>query len=179
MSSLLKIILFLYNIIILFLGGIIVLTVFNYFTPTTYLDWAMSAVSNRIILGGIGMLLIVIALLVFINLFKGQPKEESITVENALHGRISMTIPAIKVIIHKSLQKVEGVKETKIVVKNLSEGLTIYIHMMINPELNVPELSKKVQETVKFDLMAIGGLEVQAVKVLIDDLGSNTRTAVN
>lgn len=178
MSAMLKIILFLYDMIILFLGGIIVLTVLNYLDPASYLGIAMGAASNRIILGALGMVLIIIAFLVLISLFKGQPKERAIIVENALQGSISMTVPAVKVIIHKSLQKIEGVRETKTIVENPGEGLTIYIHMMINPEINVPELSKKVQETVKQDLMDIGGLEVYAVKVLIDDLGSANKVVV-
>ncbi len=177
MSGLLKAILFLYNLILLALGGIIAAVAWGRPEPMKYLEMLLSNTQNRIVLGSAGIILIILAVVVFIPLFKRQPQEEAIVIENALSGQISMTVAAAKVIIHKAVQKVEGVKETRTTIKNPAEGLTIYIHMMINPDLSVPELSKQVQDMVKEDMLQIGGLEAHAVKVLVDDFGTVGKSA--
>lgn len=177
MSGLLRTVLFLYNLILLTLGGIIAAAALGRPEPMKYVELLLSTTQNRIVLGSAGIILIILALVVFVLLFKRQPQEDAIIVENALAGQISMTSAAAKVIIHKSVQKVEGIKETRITIKNLASGLTIYIHMMINPDQSVPEVSKQIQDIVKEDMLQIGGLEVHAVKVLVDDFATAGKSA--
>ncbi len=177
MSGLLRTILFLYNLILLAVGGIVAAVALGRPEPMKYLEILLSNQQNRMVLGSAGIILIILALLVFIPLFKRPPRENDIIIENALSGQISMTTAAAKVIIHKAVQKVQGVKETRTAIKNSAQGLTIYIHMMINPDLSVPDLSKQIQDIVKEDMLHIGGLEVQAVKVLIDDFGTAGKSA--
>ncbi len=177
MSGLLRAILFLYNLILLALGGIIAAIALGRPEPVKYLEMLLSTTQNRIILGSAGIILVILTLVVFVPLFKRQPQEDAIVVENALSGQISMTAAAAKVIIYKAVQKVEGVKETRTTIKNPDQRLTIYIHMMINPDLSVPDLSKQIQDIVKEDMLHIGGLEVYAVKVLVDDFGTAGKSA--
>ena len=69
----------------------------------------------------------------------------------------------------KAVKRVEGVKEIRSAVKDSPEGLIITMHMMINPEHSVPEMSKNVQTAIKESLETIGGLTVAEVRVLVDD----------
>ncbi|NLO22124.1 MAG: alkaline shock response membrane anchor protein AmaP [Syntrophomonadaceae bacterium] len=177
MSGLLRAILFLYNVILLAVGAILAAAALGQLPAMNYLEVLFSTVQNRLILGSAGIIIIVLALVVFVALFKRAPREDAIVIENALSGQISMTVAAAKVIIHKAVQKVEGVKETRTSIENQAEGLIIYIHMMINPDLSVPDLSKQIQEVIKEDMLNIGGLNVEAVKVLIDDLNVSGKAA--
>jgi len=82
---------------------------------------------------------------------------------------VSITVAAIKTIISRAVKKVDGVKETRSSVAQGPDGVIIYLHMMINPEISVPEMSKNVQAAVKEQLESIGGLQVSEVRVLVDD----------
>lgn len=172
MSGLLRAILFLYNVILLALGVVMAAVALGRPEPMNYVDILLSSAQNRLALAICGVILVVLTLAVFMAIVKREPRERAIVIENALSGQISMTVPAAKVIIHKAVQKVEGVKESKTSIERLPQGIIIYIHMMINPELSIPELSRRIQEAVKEDMLHIGGLEVQEVKVIIDDLGN-------
>jgi uncharacterized alkaline shock family protein YloU len=177
MSGLLRAILFLYNLIILALGAILAAVALNLISLTAYWEGLFAAVQNRLILGSAGIITVVLALVVFVAFFKPAPREDAIIIENVVAGQIAMTEAAAKVIIQKAVQKVEGVKETKTSIENQSQGLIVNIHMMINPDLSVPNLSKQIQEVIKEDMLNIGGLKVEAVKVLIDDLNSSRKTS--
>lgn len=178
MSGLLRAILFLYNVILLALGAALAAAALARPPVMAYCEGLFSTIQNRLLLGSAGIIIIVLALVVFVALFKRAPREDSIIIENALSGQISMTVAAAKVIIQKAVQRVEGVKETRTSIENQAQGLTVYIHMMINPDLSVPELSKQIQEVIKEDMLNIGGLKVEAVKVLIDDLNSSGKATV-
>jgi len=159
------------------LGAILAAAALGLISLTAYWEGLFAAVQNRLILGSAGIIIVVLALVVFVAFFKPAPREDAIIIENVLAGQIAMTEAAAKVIIQKAVQKVEGVKETKTYIENQSQGLIVNIHMMINPDLSVPNLSKQIQEVIKEDMLNIGGLKVEAVKVLIDDLNSSRKTA--
>lgn len=102
-------------------------------------------------------------------LLKGESKPANILVSSSVNGQVSITVAAIKTIISRAVKKVDGVKETRSSVAQGPDGVIIYLHMMINPEISVPEMSKNVQAAVKEQLESIGGLQVSEVRVLVDD----------
>jgi hypothetical protein len=118
MSGLLRAILFLYNLIILALGAILAAAALGLISLTAYWEGLFAAVQNRLILGSAGIIIVVLALVVFVAFFKPAPREDAIIIENVLAGQIAMTEAAAKVIIQKAVQKVEGVKETKTYIEN-------------------------------------------------------------
>lgn len=177
MSGITRLTLFIYNLIILALGCVFTAAAIGRPEPMQFIELATTAGQNRMILGVVGIIIVILAAAAFIPIFRRSPQDESIVVENAVSGQISMTVPAAKVIINKAVQKIEGVKETRVKVKNEPEGLIIYLHMMINADLNIPVLSKQVQDVVKEDMLKIGGLQVKEIRVLVDDLGTAAKPA--
>lgn len=178
MSGIIKLTLFIYNLVILALGCAFTAAAIGRPEPMQFIKLATTAGQNRMILGIVGIIMVILAAAAFIPIFRRTPKEESIVVENAVTGQISMTVPAAKVIINKAVQKVNGVKETRVRVIHDTQGLTVYLHMMINADLNIPDLSKQVQDVIKEDMLRIGGLQVNEIRVLVDDLGTAAKSAV-
>lgn len=176
MSGIWRFVLFLYNLFLLLLAGTAVVAAMGKPEPLNYITLALSTSQNRIIVGIAAIFIIVLTVFVLISLFNRKPKNNSIIVENSLAGQVSITVAAVKVIIMKAVKKVEGVKDIKPVVSDGPEGLIIYLHMMINPEYSVPEMSKNIQDSVKEYLQNIGGLQVAEIRVLVDDFSTNTKS---
>ncbi|MEN6326241.1 MAG: alkaline shock response membrane anchor protein AmaP [Syntrophomonas sp.] len=165
-----RLVLFLYNLLLISLAGVAVAAAAGRPEPLQYIRLALATPQNRVVLGTVAILIMVIALLLLISGLKRESKtEETILVKSELNGQVSITVPAIKLIIMRAVKKVEGVRDIRPAVSNAQDGLVVYLHMMINPEHNVPEMSRKLQEVVKQYLEDIGGLEVSEVKVLVDD----------
>ncbi|MDD2585357.1 MAG: alkaline shock response membrane anchor protein AmaP [Syntrophomonadaceae bacterium] len=173
MSGMWRLITFLYTLFLLLAAGLAAVAAMGNPEPLKYINLALSTPQNRIILGIAAIVLIVLSLFVIISLFKREPKIENIVVESNLVGQVSITIAAIKIIIMKAIKTVEGVKDIKPVVSDSPDGLVVYLHMMINPEYNVPEMSQNVQNTVKEYLQNTGGLKVAEIRVLVDDFGAS------
>lgn len=177
MQSIWRLLLFVYNLLLIIVAGLAVAASLGRPEPLAYIELALSTPQNRIIVGIVGVILLVLGVLVFLSTIKLEPRTKSIEVERSLAGEVSITIPAIKIIIMKAVKKVEGIKEIRPVVTNGADGLQVYLHMMINPDISVPELSKNVQDVVRKYLEDIGGLKVAEVKVLVDDLNPGAKSS--
>lgn len=179
MNSIWRLLLFVYNLLLIVLSGMLIAAAVGRPEPMKYIEMALSTTQNRIIMGVIGVVLLILGIYVFISTIKLQPRVRSVEVDRSLVGEVSITIPAIKILIMKAVKKVEGIKDIKPVVNNGRDGLEVYLHMMINPDVSVPELSKNVQDVVRKHLEDIGGLKVAEVKVLVDDLSPGFKTSTS
>ena len=179
MERIWRLVLFIYNLLLLGLAGVAVIAAAGRPEPLEYIKLGLSTPQNRVVVGTLAILLIVIALLLLFAGLKSPAirKNDSVIINSELNGQVSITVPAIKLIIMKAVKKVEGVKDIKPSVSSSEEGLVVYLHMMINPEHNVPEMSKNLQQVVKQYLEEIGGLQVSQVKVLVDDFNVANRPA--
>lgn len=174
MASAWRFVLFLYSLLLLALSSVAIVAAIGRPEPLDYITLALSTPTNRIIVGLVAIVFFVIALLSLISsvkVGKSVIKPDSITVQSTLVGQVSITISALKVIIMKAIKKVDGVKEVKSSVINGSQGLIVELHIMIDPELSVPETTKSIQNIVKKYIEEIGGLPVEEVKILVDDFG--------
>lgn len=176
MTAAWRFLLLVYNLLLLVLAVVILAVCTGRPEPLTYLQGVFSTPQNRVIAGVVAIVLLVIAVFMLINILKPEARNKSVVIESSLQGEITITIPAIKVIIMKAVRKVEGIREVKPVIKTGPQGLVIYLHIMINPEHNVPEMSRNVQAVVKEHLENIGGLQVAEIKVLIDDFANRPAT---
>lgn len=174
MSIIWRFVLVLYNLFVLFVAGLLTAASVGRLEPLLWLDIALSTQQNRIITGLLGVALIVLALIgLFYSLKPSSTR--SVTVGDGFLGEVYMSIPAIKVIIFKAVKEVDGVKDIRPTIIPSREGLLVKIHMMVNPDRSVPELTKAVQEKVQEYLEKIGGLEVAQIQVLVDDFNAGNR----
>lgn len=142
---------------------------------------AVSSSEARLIVAGIALLLLVLSV---ITLFysigsNSAPKSKTILVNSGVAGQVSMTIPAVKVIVMKAVKTVEGIRDIRTTISNKPEGVDVLLHTMINPEYNIPEMSEKIQTVVRQQLEDVGGLKVAGVRVLVDDFGSAAKAPGN
>ena len=169
MSVMWRLVFFLYNLFFMALGVVMVAAAIGRHEPLDYLKIALATPQNRIVFGVVGILLLVLAAISVFSNLKREPRVKSVIVESSLSGQVSISEEAVKTIIMKAVKKVEGVKEIKPEVSSGNNGVSVYLHMMINPEYSVPEMSAKIQEMVKEYLEDIGGLQVAEIRILVDD----------
>ncbi len=167
-----RLILTIYNLILLAVAAVVVAVSIGISEPLHYINTLASSPENRIICGTIGIIVFFLALvLLFLGLRKSS-SEDAVLVEKGLLGEVSMSIDAIKLIIMKAVRQIDGVKDTRSEVRKGPGGLSVTLHMMINPELSVPELTNATQKKVKEYLENIGGLQIGEIRVLVDDFNA-------
>ncbi|MGI6435114.1 MAG: alkaline shock response membrane anchor protein AmaP [Syntrophomonadaceae bacterium] len=175
MSATLRFVLFLYNLLLLALAGILLAAALNRSEPLAYLQAALATPENRLMVGIAALLLLAATLAVLLSMFKKEPRLEKVVIKQGLQGEIAITVPAIKVLIMKAIKQVEGVRDIRSRVAQSAEGLVVNLHMAVNPELSVPDLSQQIQSAVKQYLQETGGLQVAEIIMLVDEFPANGR----
>ena len=169
MPILWRLLLSIYNILMILVAGVFLAASLSILDLKPYLETALND-QNRLLTAVIALSMIFLALLFLIqSLKKISVEDDGIVVQEALLGQVSMTVAAIELLIMKSVRQIDGIKDIRPKIRKDKTGLTVILDMMINPELNVPEVTVATQKIVKEQLENMGGLQVNAVKVRVDD----------
>lgn len=172
-----RLVLFIYNLIMLALAGTIIAVSTGWDQPLSYLDRALVSTEGRILLGVVGIIIGFAVLILLVWGLKPDKRSDTIVVNTGLGGEVSISIAAVKAIIMKAVRQVEGIKELRPEVYNSSRGVTIKLHTMINPEQSAPEVAQSLQDAVRENLDKFAGLQVTEIKVLVDDFSTVSKTA--
>lgn len=139
-----------------------------FFFKTNYLIY--SNIFNQIILGLVGALLIFLA--VYLIWQKTQINKGDLSVvQKTSFGEIKISIGSIKRLTLKVVKGMGEITETRPAVNILkSGGINIDLHLSVKQDVNIPELSEKVQRKVKEYLLETSGIEAKEIKIHIDKI---------
>ncbi|MGI5891371.1 MAG: alkaline shock response membrane anchor protein AmaP [Bacillota bacterium] len=113
---------------------------------------------------------IIVGVFSLIVAFHYKRKDTLVPISNAEYGQVNISMQAIDSIVRKSVTNIEEVKEVRTQIKAVPEGVALFLGVSVPHEINVPELSSRLQNEVKSYLEAITGLRVAEVKVLIGNI---------
>lgn len=164
----------LFLVVVVFISGIFLalsLRLFsleNFFYKTNYLIYYN--LFNQIILGLAGALLIFLA--VYLIWQKAQINKGNLSVvQKTSFGEIKISIGSIKRLALKVIKGIAEITETRPEVNVLkSGGINIDLHLSVKQDVNIPELSEKVQRKLKEYLLETSGIETKEIKIHIDKI---------
>ncbi|MDK2823255.1 MAG: hypothetical protein PWQ67_1507 [Clostridia bacterium] len=146
-------------------------------TPLTYLDSLLTSVNERWVLGILGLLGILVGITVLRNTFKNRTPTQTEVVVTSL-GKIKITINALEHMAGKVAKQVQGVKESKPVIKCTPNGIAIFMQVNLAPEMNIPETTTQIQNKVKEYFSKVAGIDVEEVRILITKLSNEAKSRV-
>ena len=140
----------------------------NLFFKTNYLIY--SNFFNQITLGLLGALLIFLA--IYLIWQKAQIDKGNLSVvQRTSFGEIKISIGSIKRLALKVIKGMGEITEMRPEVNILkSGGINIDLHLSVKQDVNIPELSEKVQRKLKEYLLETSGIETKEIKIHIDKI---------
>ncbi|MBA7548988.1 hypothetical protein ES705_41456 [subsurface metagenome] len=92
-------------------------------------------------------------------------------VQKTSFGEIKISIGSIKHLTLKVVKVMGDITETRSEVNILkSGGINIDLHLSVKQDVNIPELSEKVQRKLKEYLLETSGIETKEIKIHIDKI---------
>ncbi len=88
-------------------------------------------------------------------------------------GEVHITLPAIEELVKKAAYQIEGVRDIKPRITSSKAGIGIAIRATVTPDINIPEVSKKIQHHVKDYIFEVTGISVHSVKVMVENISTN------
>ena len=125
---------------------------------------------NQIILGLIGGLLFFLAVYLFWQKARIDKRNLSV-VQKTCFGEIKISTGTIKRLALKVVKGMGEIAETRPEVNILkSGGINIDLHLSVKQDVNIPELSEKIQRKLKEYLLETSGIETKEIKIHIDKI---------
>ncbi|MDD5496599.1 MAG: alkaline shock response membrane anchor protein AmaP [Candidatus Omnitrophica bacterium] len=166
--------LFFYTLVFLLVGGILITLSLNLVPPESVLDifnMVYTTKDVRLALGITGILIIFISITVMqITMGKIQ-REKTIAFENP-DGQVTISLSAIEDFIKRSVKLLPEVKELRPNVRASKKGITIINRVTLFSDVNIPEMTEKIQNMVKSrvqDMLGVDepiNIKVHVVKIV-------------
>jgi len=164
----------LFLVVVVFISGIFLalsLRLFSLeslFFKTNYLIY--SSFFSQIILGLLGVLLFFLAIYLIYQKVKTDKGILSV-IQKTSFGEIKISIGSIKHLTLKVIKGIEEITETKPEINILkSGGINIDLHLSVKQNVNIPELSEKIQRKLKEYLLETSGIETKEIKIHIEKI---------
>ncbi|HBY58034.1 MAG TPA: alkaline shock response membrane anchor protein AmaP [Candidatus Atribacteria bacterium] len=164
----------LFLVIIFFVSGIIfslslgLFSLENVFLKVNYMIY--SNFLNQVILTLVSALLIAMA--IYLIWRKGQYDREDLTVsQKTSFGEVKISLNSVKQLILKVLKEIREIKEVRPEINLQKTGeIKIDLHTCVKQDVNIPELSERVQRKLKDYLLETSGIELKEIKIHIDKI---------
>ncbi|MDW7674784.1 MAG: alkaline shock response membrane anchor protein AmaP [Bacillota bacterium] len=145
--------------------------------PLLMLDLALEDISQRWLLGLIGLALAILGIYIVFFTLRTTQSTHTIIKTTQL-GAVSISLDAVEELVIKAAKKVMGIRDIKPIIKQTDNGIAVLIKGSINAEENIPQASVQLQEAVKSTVEQVAGVAVVEVRVIIQAVTKELRGRV-
>lgn len=130
-----------------------------------------------------GLIIALVLLIALRTLWVGvsEPKtknqQQSSLIKSGEIGEVYMSFEAINNLIIKASYNIKGVREVKPKIKVMAEGISIQLNIIVGHDVNIPQITLDLQNKVSEYLQEYGGINVIEVKVYVEKVQSQNKTA--
>ncbi|OQB11364.1 MAG: hypothetical protein BWY16_00622 [Candidatus Omnitrophica bacterium ADurb.Bin205] len=156
---------FFYASIIIVVGIVLVAFSFNLLHPqdiNNMLNYVQSSINSRIITGLSGLLLVLISFS-FAQLILGRLQREKTIAFSTASGEVTIALSAVEDLIRRLAGVIPEIKELRPDVIANKKGIIVDLRVILNKEVNIPELTSRLQEIARSRIQEVLGVEEQIV----------------
>ncbi|MGB4504430.1 MAG: alkaline shock response membrane anchor protein AmaP [Syntrophaceticus sp.] len=164
-------------LIIIIISGCVFAVALNWIQPFAVIDNFLAVPENRWGVAAGSVVLILLSIWALVAAFR-TPRERDVVIQESGLGRVEITTTALESLIRRAARDVRDVRDVKPILRMDQDGLVVILHMNVNPEANLPDISRDVQEIVQENLEKKAGVQVSKVQVLIQSVAADIRPRV-
>ncbi len=165
---------FLFSLLLLSISLLLLGLALGWTIPLEYLNSITQNNERRLITILLAVIGILLSFLIIKKSFSKRVVKQAEVIETSL-GKIKVSLDALENMANKVARQTPGVKETKTKVKPASHGIAIYIQTNLAPDMNIPEVTKILQNNLHNYFKDIVGIEVEEVKVLVTKFSTDNK----
>lgn len=118
------------------------------------------------------VLLVLAFLLLFLSIRRGECVETLL--QQGPLGEVRICFKAVENLVLKSARGIKGIRETKTRIVYTDAGLVIFLRAVTHPDQNIPQVTAELQAAVKDYVESITGSTVAEIKVMVENVVSET-----
>lgn len=135
---------------------------------------------DSILFSAIFAMVLGLSLWLFAAQFRGGSRSQSPSsvILHVEEGEVRIAMTAIETLVQQAASQIKGIREVRSSFFSRDEGLGVYIRTTVAAEGSIPELSSQLQKVVKDHVLRIAGINIEEVKVLVENVSTAARGRV-
>lgn len=146
---------------------VIGILIFTGVVAPTQLEVLLRPEHNALATGVLGVFLLAGLRLLGVSLRR--KKESQAIVDESALGQVRVSLTALENLIDKVVSPVPGIREVRPKVGPEDGGIGIRLKVIASPDINVPEMSRVIQQLVQDQIREVTGLTVNRVRIEIEN----------
>ncbi|HLS88048.1 MAG TPA: alkaline shock response membrane anchor protein AmaP [Sphingobacteriaceae bacterium] len=146
--------------------------------PLDYLQTLLTRDPARWVAALVAAVFFVSSVRLLIFAFRRRAAGAALVHDSAL-GEVQISLKAVENLVARAGRQVEGVRELNARVESGKDGIQVHLRGSVYPEVNIPELSDRLQNLVKRHVRSVVGVEVENVRFHVKDIGDDRRRRVD
>ena len=99
-------------------------------------------------------------------------RKKQAVVQDGELGDVRVSLPAIESLAEKVVSPIKGVRDVRARVVSAPQGINMHMNITVSPDINVPALSKDIQQQVRDSVLNVAGIAVHEVRVAVESFTS-------
>ncbi|MBN2831537.1 MAG: alkaline shock response membrane anchor protein AmaP [Candidatus Omnitrophica bacterium] len=156
---------FFYATVIILTGIILIAFSFSLIQPqdiNNALLYVQSSTNSRLITGLSGLLLVLISFS-FAQLILGKIQREKTIAFSTSSGEVTIALSAVEDLIRRLSGVIPEIKELRPDVVASKKGIIVDLRVILRKEVNIPELTSRLQDIAKAKIQEVLGIEEQII----------------
>jgi hypothetical protein len=146
--------------------------------PQAYLQSFLSIQNNLWIIGAASVIVILLGLLLIAMSLQGKRRPRQLLIEDAALGRVEISVAALHDMILRASRQIREIREIRPVLRHEKDGVAVALHLKVNPDANIPEVARELQQEVQNYLDEKAGVHVNRLQVLVEGISYEARAKV-
>jgi len=142
-----------------------------------YLQHAFRSDDQRLVIGTIAVAIFIVSIRLFFSTFSSRKSDNALVEDGAL-GQVRITLSAVENLVKKVAFQVVGVKEAKPKLILTKNGTKLLIKIAVTPDIPIPQASQELQTKIKEELENIAGIEINDIRILVENISGDARARV-
>jgi len=97
-------------------------------------------------------------------------KNRRAVVKKTSLGQVRISLNSIENIVQGTIRKIQLIKESKVYVENINDKVVVTIKTVVMMDTSIPALVEDIQKKSKNAIESSTDIEVESIKVLVDDV---------
>lgn len=167
----------LYSFLTALLSLLVLFIALGWQAPLDNLQAILANQQTRWIIAAIAIMIFLLAVKLLFDSFQ-RKKIIQASIQTTAMGEVNITLDALENMINKSVQTLNGVYNIKPKIKCVPEGIAVFVKVQLAPEINIPEITTKIQEAIKDYLETYAGIKLLEARVLVEHSSSEIKARV-
>lgn len=127
----------------------------------------------RVVMFLITLLFFILSIMFLLSGVKSSKDKKAVSKHTNI-GEVRISLNSIENIALNASRKVNGVKDTKALVKKHDDSVEVIAKIVVMPDMNIPAITEDVQLRIKKSVEECSGISVKEVKAVVESIYSGS-----